>query len=696
MSSSAQNGPIGVTSDAAHSPNQEAKPTQLNVPKIIGIYGIPGSGKTTLLNELRHNLNVGCFCFYEGSEVIADMTPGGLAAFQKLDEQSKKRSRQLAIKGVYDDCAKSGKTAIVTGHYMFWREEDSLGDVVCTESDLAAYTHIIYMNVPPETIEKRCNTDVAKRRDVSSVTHLSKWQQAEVDALLLLCREHSILFSIVDIHQIQQKKVEALVVDFDLHSEESNEECIRKKLDQMVSSHLSQVETVMVIDGDRTLTSQDTGTMFWDTAPTNRHWKKSGSPLKTLFGSPLGYSYAAFRQATLLYEAVTSDEMYEEVCQQVASATILHPEFLSLLQLAANLPPLGAIIVSCGLRRIWEIVLGKANLQKTVGIIAGGRIADRLVITAANKATIVTRLRDHHHKRVWAFGDSPLDLEMLKAADQAIVVVTEEHTRSKSMEGALSNAIDFQALRAFQAVLPSSSSPRLNTTKLPLIDISKVDFVNALLGHGKQTAGLSISIAADTASKLLATPMRDAAVQGPSLRAAHQRAGEYLALQHVSRIVGLEPRMISHVLGRSTSGFQLAKEEQTTIVALMRGGDPMALGVSQAFPHARYVHAKVPQDLKIHHFEGQAQVLLVDSVVNTGKSVIECVDAIRFLSPDIRIIIVAGVVQAQCLYRNSVMYKALSAHGPIDVVALRVSDTKFTGSGTTDTGNRLFNTTHMT
>ncbi|KAF2705716.1 hypothetical protein K504DRAFT_505454 [Pleomassaria siparia CBS 279.74] len=70
-----------------------------------------------------------------------------------------------------------------------------------------------------------------------------------------------------------------------------------------------------------------------------------------------------------------------------------------------------------------------------------------------------------------------------------------------------------------------------------------------------------------------------------------------------------------------------------------------------------------------------------------GKSVIECVDVIWCLSPDIRIVIVAGVVQAQCLYRDSVMYKALSAHGRIDLVALRVSDTKFTGSGTSDTGN---------
>lgn len=85
---------------------------------------------------------------------------------------------------------------------MFWREEDSLKDIVCTKSNLAAYTHIIYINVPPETIKKRCNINIAKRRDVSLVTYLLKWQQAKLDALLLLCREHNILLSIVNIYQI--------------------------------------------------------------------------------------------------------------------------------------------------------------------------------------------------------------------------------------------------------------------------------------------------------------------------------------------------------------------------------------------------------------------------------------------------------------------------------------------------------------
>lgn len=72
----------------------------------------------------------------------------------------------------------------------------------------------------------------------------------------------------------------------------------------------------------------------------------------------------------------------------------------------------------------------------------------------------------------------------------------------------------------------------------------------------------------------------------------------------MSRIVGLKPYLIAHVLGCLTSGFQLTKEEQTMIVALICGGDPIALGVSQAFLYARYVHAKVPQDLKIHYLEG--------------------------------------------------------------------------------------------
>lgn len=677
--------------------NQDSAATRTKPgkPKVIGLYGIPGSGKTTLLCKLKRVLDVNRFSFYEGSEILARVIDGDLAAFQQLDEQSKAKARRLAIKVIHDDCFKSGKTAIVAGHFMFWREDDTDGKIVCTENDLSTYTHIIYMDVSPGIIHEYRGNDSKKHRGSCSINHLLQWQQAELAGLSTLCREHDILFSVVDNHQITHGRVHALILDFDLHNEAFNSSYAEKKLDQMVSAHLTQAETIMVIDGDRTLTSEDTGKLYYETVSAQQEREQPECPLKTLFGSPLGYSYSAFRQATLLCEQTSSDESYEDVCQKVASATTLHPEFVALLRLATKLGPVGAIVVSCGLLRVWEILVERAGLRDMVGIIAGGRISDGMVVTAAVKATLVTRLQTYHNRRVWAFGDSPIDLEMLKAADQAVVVVIEQQKRSKSMEDALSHAVDHEGLRALQTVIPGSSSPRLDITRLPLIDITKVDFVNALLEQGRQTPGLSVYIAADIVSKLLATPMRDAGNQGPTLRDAHQRAGEYLALQHVSRIIGLEHRPISHVLGRPASGFQLKGESQTTIVSLMRGGDPMASGVSRAFPCAMYVHVKVPQDIQGHHLDGQQHVILVDSVVNTGKSIIECVQAIRGLRPDIRIVIAAGVLQAQCLHRDSVMYQALTAAGRVDVVALRVSDTKFTGSGTTDTGNRLFNTTHL-
>lgn len=664
-------------------------------PKVIGIYGIPGSGKTTLLCELKRILDVDRFSFYEGSEMLARAINGDLAAFQQLDEQSQANARRHAIRAIHEDCSQKGKTAIVTGHFMFWREQDPDGMIVCTESDLATYTHIIYLNVSPGIVHGYCSNDSTKRRDSYSVEHLFQWQQAELAELPTLCREHGILFSVVDHHQITQGKVRTLILDFDLHNEAFNNSYAHKKLDQIVSTHFAQAETVMVIDGDKTMTTKDTGKLYYEMISIQQQREQLKCPLETLFGSPLGYSYSAFRQATLLCEQTSSDEGYEDVCQEVASATTLHPEFVALLRLTEKLTCIGAIIVSCGLLRVWEILIEREGLRDMVGIIAGGRIADGMVVTAAVKATLINRLRTYHNRRVWAFGDSPIDLEMLKEADQAVVVVIEEQMRSKSMEGALLHAIDHEGLRALQTVIPGTCSPRLDTTRLPLIDITRIDFVNILLEHERVTTGLSVSIAADTMSRLLATPMRDAGNQGPTLRDAHQRAGEYLALQHVSRIIGLEHRPISHVLGRPASGYQLKGESQTTIVSLMRGGDPMASGVSRVFPRAMYVHVKVPQDLQLHHLEDQQHVVLVDSVVNTGKSIIDCVEAVRGLRPDIRIVVVAGVVQAQCLYRDSIMYQALTAAGLVNFIALRVSDTKFTGSGTTDTGNRLFNTTHL-
>ena len=81
------------------------------------------------------------------------------------------------------------------------------------------------------------------------------------------------------------------------------------------------------------------------------------------------------------------------------------------------------------------------GLSDKVCLIAGGEIADGYVVTPKVKAGVVSHLQKKHNLYVWAFGDSPLDIGMLRQADQALVVAGDKATRSKSMNEVLRDAI---------------------------------------------------------------------------------------------------------------------------------------------------------------------------------------------------------------------------------------------------------------
>ncbi|OCL13444.1 hypothetical protein AOQ84DRAFT_372188 [Glonium stellatum] len=688
---------LNLTTD--HELNQSTAPETRSASNdkavVVGLYGVPGSGKTFLLNQLEQELGQEHFTFYEGSKMIADVVPGGLDAFQKLEEQEKEHWRQFAIKTISKRCADDGKVAVVAGHFMFWREEEEAGRPVYTKSDLDTFTHILYLDFPTEVIAERRLNDTERSRPSISATHLRRWQQAEKTQLRHLCRHNNILFSLISLHPTLLNKVSTLLRDFRNQTEKYNLSQAQNRLDQVLLASQGQLETVLVMDADRTLAAQDTGALFWKSVSSSRLSKDEEYTLKTLFSGPLGYSYTAFRQAVLLYEETADDQEFDALCQDVASAVTMHPEFVSLLQLVTEQQHIGAVIVSCGLRRVWEKVLEREGVSKTVKVIGGGRVADGFVVTAAVKAALVARLRDEYQLYVWAFGDSLLDLDMLSKADQAIVVVGEEQTRSKTMDAALMDAIDNGGLRARQAVLPSNASPRLDATRLPLVKLTEQEFVDSILCRRSRHIGLQVHHATDRgAAKLLMTPTRDATIAGPALREAHRRVGWYLATEFLTDMIGVEEYPIPHVQGHYTVGYRLSHEQQTSIVALMRGGEAMALGVNDAFPLAMFIHASRPDNINLSHLQGQLAIVLVDSVVNSGKTVLQFVQHIRKLDATIRIVVVAGVVQAQSISVGG-LAQALSTRTNLSLVALRVSDNKFTGRGATDTGNRLFNTTHL-
>ncbi len=231
-----------------------------------------------------------------------------------------------------------------------------------------------------------------------------------------------------------------------------------------------------------------------------------------------------------------------------------------------------------------------------------------------------------------------------------------------------------------------------------MINLANKVTVNAILARrGSSSGALRVIHTGDRPSaRLLATPTRDASVRGHELRTAHQRIGWYLAVELVPHIVELESVEIAHVQGGTTEGYTLRSEAgRTTIVALMRGGEPMALGVAEAFPQAAFLHARDPDDVKADYVVDKRTVLLVDSVVNSGKSLVEFVQRVRSLDKAVNIVFVAGVVQSGAIAKNGYIAQHIGQDSRFAIVALRLSENRYTGLGTTDTGNRLFNTTHL-
>lgn len=677
-------------------------------PKVIGIYGLPGCGKTFVKEMLRQKHGERRTAFYDGSDKIEALVPGGLDAFKRLSNEEKYAYREQAITQIGEECAESGKNGLVTGHCMFWTEGQQAGDWVVTDADWKTYSHIIYLDVPPEIIAQRRQDDQRKRIP-TSVDHLRDWQKMEVHRLREACYDHGVLLSVLstaagahglaDPHGHNDHRLVALTSKLVLNNFTKEDEHTKALLaDKMADLVIDQpgLDTMLVIDGDRTLTAEDTGPMFWSLVAGKSMSAKPDDPLKTLFQSPLGYTYTAFHQATLLYEDAAyrlGEGAFDGFCDEVASAVTTRPEFLSLIKVAMACDGIGVIVLTCGLSQIWEKVVEKAGLSSTVKVIGTGRLGCDLVVTPSVKGLLVDYLRTHHKLQVWAFGDSPVDLDMLRAANQSIVVVGEKSGRSKTMDEELTKAIEAGQLKAFQMVLPPTAPPRLDLDRLPLISPAEVE---AKIGSPSLMPTLQHATN-KSATKLLMAQTRNAANRGPPLQDAHRQVGRYLALEYLTEIIGLEPYDIPHVQGggKTTQAHRLLHEDNALIVALMRGGLPMAEGVNEIFPFAGIVHAKNPADLTQPHLADRSVVILVDGVINNGDTVKAFVQHIRGLQSTLPIVVVADVVQAKSVSHNGPVWALARETGDLKVVALRLSDNKFTGKGTTDTGNRLFNTTHL-
>ncbi len=712
-------------------------------PTVIGIYGLPGAGKTYLLEMLKGHADLKDqpFAFYNGSEVIETLMFKANLNFRELSEEDKTLYREKAISHIRHLSQAYRQTALVTGHYVFWPEEsEEAAKPVWTECDASTYTHILYLDVDAEALVKRRAGDVAEFRPPMSAAKLEKWQKEEKVLLRKACYELGILFIVIhpDPAVNWVGRVVTLLLDFVEHSEEKNLARAERRLDDVVAemknrtaAEGSKLQRMLIFDGDRTLTAHDTATLLCRASvEVNMDpCQFNGNPLKAIFSSPLGYSYTAFRQAALVFEELHAADPSEfgRSVLQITSAAGLYGDFLLLLRKAADRQHIGVIMLTSGLKHIWESILQENRLSDAVKVIGGGCIADEFVVNAKVKAAVASRLKTVHSLETWAFGDSILDLGMLVKADRAVVVVGDIKGRSDLMEKPLEIVIDAGVLQgAYQVVMARDAPPRLTAQKLPLTTMSLL--TKAILARGdnalsanttslqpttsseqaashrelSNTADLVVHHATDkSAARLLMTPTRDSKIAGPALRDAHRRVGWYLAHEYLSTTIGLEEYDIDLVQNKYVVGHRLLHEASTLIIALMRGGEPMAFGINDAFPLAAFLHAKEPEQVTAKHLAYIKTVILVDSVINSGKSVLEFIIRLQEVvlktpSLSVRFVIVAGVVQEEAIEALKDFVSGLDAFGArLTLVALRLSKNKYTGKGGTDTGHRLFNTTFL-
>ena len=248
-------------------------------------------------------------------------------------------------------------------------------------------------------------------------------------------------------------------------------------------------------------------------------------------------------------------------------------------------------------------------------------------ISAETKFFVAKFLKERY--KVTAYGDSKNDLFMLKCANKGILVINNHLSRSLKKE-------EIQGLdilnfgRHFYILNEDETLNKNEKLKIEsLIEITK----------------------------------SDSGICGSTLAKAHFELGKFLC--------------------RYLSALPV---KDSTLISLERSGHFISDGIYMNF------------DCRFETYNSKFQplpgiktknVILVDGVINNGKSMLETIQRIKDISPSTRITVVAGVVNVD----------ALSLFDLYDLIAVRTSKNKFTGCNVKiqkgnfgpDTADRLFN-----
>jgi uracil phosphoribosyltransferase len=186
------------------------------------------------------------------------------------------------------------------------------------------------------------------------------------------------------------------------------------------------------------------------------------------------------------------------------------------------------------------------------------------------------------------------------------------------------------------------------------------------------------------ASKLLATQARRTDISAIDLCKVHYEMGKFLGYELLEEFEITEIE-IPHVQGLG-KGFEIINKKEIIILAMMRSGLYAAEGIRSLLTDAALIleNNDIETLVKKHIFK-EKTIIIVDAVINTGKTINNIIHKLK-LCECTKIVVVTLVLQ------NEAALNFEESNININLYALRISENKYIGKGTTDTGNRLFNT----
>ena len=151
-------------------------------------------------------------------------------------------------------------------------------------------------------------------------------------------------------------------------------------------------DVYLLIDGDRTLVPQDTGTLFFDQVST----LKVPNPLKKIFKRYDNYTFQAFWEVAILYSNVLSLDEYNSLCKKIGSEQVhVYEAWNSFLDgLPSNVHP---IIVSSSIREVW-LAMQLLHIEKQGQSSGLGRAS----VIAGNSLSLHSYIIDNHAKALVA------------------------------------------------------------------------------------------------------------------------------------------------------------------------------------------------------------------------------------------------------------------------------------------------------